>query len=343
VGKSSFARKLMEIAESNGWYTLYLDLQGIKNENEFAEKLTQAARHIKERHSTRLKIFDSVRDFFAKVKKVDVSGVGLEFHDRLEQFYDALDRMLVFDRKALIVIDELAVFLQALASEGDIRRVEFFLNWLRKIRQEKSDSIAWILCSSISITSFVAQNKLSHTINDLYAFNLGEMSTDEASELLRQLCLGAGIESFAAEDTSCLLEKIGWKLPFFVQLFFKKYMELPADEKQASTGVLADRIFDEITSDHQLFTWSERLAGYGRYEEVATMLLTYLSHPKRHADRAELEGVVAASSPEASPKVIFSEVKQMLENDGYLVTDKAGFVAFRSPVIQAYWYNKYVR
>jgi AAA+ ATPase superfamily predicted ATPase len=37
VGKSSFAKRMLKLAEDNGWKTLYLDLQGISTESDFVK------------------------------------------------------------------------------------------------------------------------------------------------------------------------------------------------------------------------------------------------------------------------------------------------------------------
>jgi len=38
VGKSSFSKKMLKLAEEKGWKTLYLDLQGIGTEGEFVRR-----------------------------------------------------------------------------------------------------------------------------------------------------------------------------------------------------------------------------------------------------------------------------------------------------------------
>jgi hypothetical protein len=344
VGKSSFARKLVDIARTNAWQAIYLDLQGVHDENEFAAKLAQSAREVREKESRWARLTGSIQDFFSQVKKVEVSGVGVEFEKKLDQFYQHLERHLTSDKQLLVVVDELAVLLQALSDLGGTKRVEMFLNWLRRLRQEQCQHVAWIFCSSISITSFVAQNKLSHTINDLYSFNLGEMTQVDSVNLLRQLCQGAGVDAFTDEEITLILERIGWKIPFFIQLFFKKFMEARANHPQDSLATLMDGIFEQVTSEQQLFTWSERLSGYGRYEAAARTLLNYLCQPQHRSERAYLERVVAHDSEGVgTPKEVYAEVKQMLDNDGYLVTSHAGDITFRSPIICQYWFNKYIR
>lgn len=344
VGKSSFSHKLIEIAQNNEWNTIYLDLQGIETENKFAEVLLKAVKAIREKQSPLLRTTDRLKELFSKVRKVEVSGVGVEFEEQINEFYDELEKKLFFDKKTLIVVDELAVFLQALLQKSDFGRVELFMNWIRKIRQQKSEQIAWVFCSSISITSFVSQNKLSHTINDLYPFNLGEMADKEAESLLEQLCAGAGITPFTQKESATILNRIGWKLPFFIQLFFRKYTERMTERKEAELKDMIDDIFDQIIHEHQLFTWSERLSGYGRYESVARTLLNYLCQPEHRSDRAHLETIVSPDCERiGQPNEVYAEVKQMLDNDGYLMSDKSGNIFFRSPIIREYWFSKYVQ
>lgn len=344
VGKSSFSYKLIEIAKDNEWNTIYLDLQGIETENKFAEVLLNAVNAIREKQSPLLCTTDKLKKFFSKVRKVEVSGVGVEFEKQINEFYDELEKKLSLDKKTLIVVDELAVFLQALLNKGDFGRVELFMNWIRRIRQQKSGRIAWVFCSSISITSFVSQNKLSHTINDLYSFSLGEMTYKEAENLLEQLCAGAGITPFTQKETATILSRIGWKLPFFIQLFFKKYTEIINDREGVELKDMIDDIFNRIIHEHQLFTWSERLSGYGRYEPAARTLLNYLCQPEHRSDRSHLETIVSQDCEGVGqPTEIYAEVKQMLDNDGYLMSDPNGNIFFRSPIIREYWFSKYVQ
>jgi hypothetical protein len=279
---------------------------------------------------------------FSKIKKVNLSDLAVEFREDVANFYNQLDDILSFDRRALIVVDELAVFLQTLESGGDVKRAEMYLNWIRRIRQERSDRISWIFCSSVSITNFVSQKKLSHTINDLYAFALGEMNYDESATLLNQLCLGANISFFSDDEISYLLGKIGWKLPFFIQIFFKKYVELPSEVRQLPFKEIVQHVFEKIADEHQLYTWSERLSGYGVYERAARALLNYVCQPEHKSERSHLEAIVANECGD-EPNIVYAEVKQMLDNDGYLVTDESGEINFRSPIIREYWFNKYVK
>lgn len=346
VGKSSFSRKIIELSEKQGYSSMYVDLQGVISEQEFGERLADAFRKVKMEESKLYGVMDSVGRLFHRVKKVEVKGVGLEFREDNAKFYSEVEKLIgnLPKRRVLVVIDELAVFLQRIEEQSGIEAVEAILNWLRKMRQNNQDKLLWIFCSSVSITNYASRNNLSYTINDLTPFKLGEMSFEEASGLLHQLCIGQSKEPFNKEDTETILLKLGWKLPFFIQLFFNYYQRDVQSYMSIGMEAASDKIIDLIITEHQLSSWSERLAGYGKYEKPAQLLLNYLCLPEHKSDRKHLESIIKTACVQSEdPCLVYSEVRQMLDTDGYLMEDDKGNIIFRSPIIRQYWFNKFVK
>ena len=185
---------------------------------------------------------------------------------------------------------------------------------------------------------------MSYTINDISSFPLGEMAYEEAAHLLKELCYGQGVEVFSDDDIDVILEKIGWRLPFFIQLFFKNFIQNQASYKGQPMDKVVDEIVSIIIREHQIATWSERLSGYGAYEKPAQLLLNYLCQPNHKSERSHLETIIspACDSLEDVGKV-YAELRQMLDNDGYLMESNQGDIVFRSPIIRQYWYNKFVK
>lgn len=346
VGKSSFSKKLIELSEDRGYRSVYLDLQGVSNEQEFGDRLADCFRKVKSEESRLYGMMDSVGRLLHKVRKVEFRGVGFEFREDAVKFYSEVEKMIgsVNKSRVIVVIDELAVFLQRIEEQRGIDAVESILNWLRKLRQNSQNQIVWIFCSSVSITNYASRNNLSYTINDLTPFKLGEMSYEEASGLLYQLCTGQGMEPFNEDDTEIILTKLGWKLPFFIQLFFNYYHRGTAEYKNIGMSAASDKIIELIIREHQLSSWSERLSGYGKYEKPAQLLLNYLCTPKHKSDRRHLESIIKPGCLQGEDSgIVYSEVRQMLDTDGYLMEDDNGNIVFRSPVIRQYWFNKFVR
>lgn len=318
----------------------------MSNEQEFGDRIADSFRKAKSEESKFYGIMDSVGRMLHKVRKVEFRGVGVEFREDAVRFYSEVEKTMrsVNKSRFLVVIDELAVFLQRIEEQSGIDSVESILNWLRKLRQNSQNQIVWIFCSSVSITNYASRNNLSYTINDLTPFKLGEMSYEEASGLLYQLCAGQNMEPFNEVDTEIILNKIGWKLPFFIQLFFNYYRRDIAEYLKIGIDVASDKIIELIISEHQLSSWSERLSGYGKYEKSAQLLLNYLCTPTHKSDRRHLESIIKSGCVQGEDTgIVYSEVRQMLDTDGYLMEDDNGNIIFRSPIIRQYWFNKFVK
>lgn len=346
VGKTSFAQKMLSIFEGEGYKPINLDLQGIKSEQEFGDRLADCVREKQSQESKLRHIKDKIENFLKNVKKIEVKGIGVEFKDDPEKFYKSVENILASDGKFLIVVDELAIFLQALEDTYGFKHVESFMNWFRKIRTMKRSNIVWILCSSVSITNYVSNNKISHTINDVVSLSLGEMTMCEARELLLELCRNAEIEEFSDPQINIILTKIKWKLPFFIQYFFQRYHFGLKSEQYHNVPIedIVDSIIEQMIKEHQISSWSERLSGYGRYERAAHALLNYLCQPEHKSQRHHLETIIASACPEGvNVEVAYAEIRQMLENDGYLMETENGEIDFRSPIIRQYWFVKFVK
>lgn len=342
IGKSSFAMMLAQKAEAQGWNTLYLDLQGLKDEGDFISLLIKKLNKIKEKNSIVELTKNKIHALLSTIKKVDAFKITLEFQKNPEDSYEKLTKAFQLPQRTLIVIDELVLFLQELTKKGSIDRAENFLNWLRSIRQKEAKKVSWVFCSSISIHGFVSQNNLTYTINDVAPFNLGEMTMEEATLLLKSLDESYGT-NLSDNDIQYILKRIEWKLPYFIQLFFNKLVSNKERNNGKELEENCTMIFREIIQEHELDTWSERLAAYGADEKAARTLLSYLCQPDHKSERSFLEEVIKDKIPEqADVKEKYAVIKRMLETDGYIIQDENG-IHFRSPIIREFWFNRYIQ
>lgn len=342
IGKSSFAMMLAQKAEAQGWNALYLDLQGLKDEGDFISLLIKKLNKIKEKNSIIELTKNKIHALLSTIKKVDAFKITLEFQKNPEDSYEKLTKAFQLPQRTLIVIDELVLFLQELTKKGSIDRAENFLNWLRSIRQKEAKKVSWVFCSSISIHGFVSQNNLTYTINDVAPFNLGEMTMEEATLLLKSLDESYGT-NLSDNDIQYILKRIEWKLPYFIQLFFNKLVSNKERNNGKELEENCTMIFREIIQEHELDTWSERLAAYGADEKAARTLLSYLCQPDHKSERSFLEEVIKDKIPEqADVKEKYAVIKRMLETDGYIIQDENG-IHFRSPIIREFWFNRYIQ
>lgn len=99
-----------------------------------------------------------------------------------------------------------------------------------------------------------------------------------------------------------ILARIQWKLPFFIQLFFKTYSLNRDDYQSMPIEEATELIFKEMANEHQLYTWSERLSGYGKDEKIggtpliANLMAKHLQNSPSSAE-AKMKDMLAEMAP----------------------------------------------
>ena len=136
-----------------------------------------------------------------------------------------------YDKPVLLVIDELPIFLNRMPrDDGDIRRVDEFLSWLRKVVQDiqgddpsngGAPSLVLMVSGSIGLAPLAQRLGIPDRINHLHTFRLGPWTRDVSVECFERLAesYGLRIENGVA---AAVYEKLGIGIPHQVQSFFAR-------------------------------------------------------------------------------------------------------------------------
>jgi len=346
IGKSSFAKRMIREAKEEKWKTLYLDLQGVKTEEDFVKLFIEKIQNESWFEKSREKVTEILTDI-ANSLKVTASyagaGVSIEWKKGKTDVFEKLKKVLDHSENTLIVVDELAVFLTQLLETGDGKNdVEFFLNWLRSFRQAEGNRIFWIFCSSIGIKNFTNKHRLTYTLNDAMEFKLDEYLEEDAKGLLYGLYRGANVKGFNDEHIEYVLHKLGWKLPYFIQLIFSEIVTVSRELNKPVDQEVIDKAYVNLISKQVMNSWEERLDEYEDLRPHAIALLNRLSEISEGETRVTLRDVLYARINDADRTVeILARLLDILQNDGYLIRIDERF-AFRSPLVRDFWYNKFV-
>ena len=326
VGKSSFARKLIEEMELKGWKGYNFNLEKLYTESDFVRHFL---REIKgdswwERHIPE-KLGISVKDF------------SIEFNNQKQNIYREVEKELPHNEKTLIVLDELTVFFENALKKEDVGR---FLEWLRGLRLEPNSKIRWIFCSSISIEHFTHTQNLSHTINDFTPHKLAELKDNEPYLLVKALSISKNID-FSDDNIEYMLKKMGWHLPFFIQIFFKEIIELIRDGKELSKATIDTAYKNLLNIDLYFYRWTERLNDYKDEKRLAHIVLNELSRTKTGGKVNQLYDLVYNELNDTEKAdTVFKPLLRLLDTDGYIINNGDKYT-FRSPLLRDYWYNQY--
>lgn len=334
IGKSSLAMKIKRLLDEKGVRNVYIDLEGVETQEDFLKKLLE---HFDRSALWKTKGTESLRKLIAGVK--GIGPVKLDFKDErsVSDLYYQIAEAIDHDKETVVIIDELTLFLTFREKEGgSLNGVSFLLNWLRSLRQVADTKIRWLFSGSIGLHHFTGIRNLSYSINDIAPVQLGPLRSEEVRGLLDALVesLDLRMERPAREY---LLSKLGWPVPYLLQLMVNRIVNLAENEEVTESTV--DAAFDALAASNILKIWRERLVEYNGFEKIAEFVLRELSQTAEGKPKEELyrlyrerEGLPDSLDNEFK----FSEALNLLEDDGYLCRE-ADRRKFCSPLIRSWW------
>ena len=124
VGKTSFAKRLMEVQSAKGWNTIFIDLEEITNTEHFFkafydELMTLPEAKLKDKITSGLKKWLSGMEISTANLPVKATvKIGAPSNDDFKELAEVLN---ILDNHTLVVFDELTVLLESLSvlNDGD--------------------------------------------------------------------------------------------------------------------------------------------------------------------------------------------------------------------------------
>ena len=199
MGKTSIARELGRRLEADGWIFLFADVEGSTcAEDAIAAiaKETYSIRSIASRFGRGLKAWlgENIEEvgfhgFRARVRAGLHAGNWRQLGERL------LRHCADHEAPVLLVIDELPIFLKRmLHDDGDAKRVDEFLSWLRGAIQALGDQGPVVIVSgSIGLQPLVHRLGIPDRINHFYPIRLHPWGRNDERRVLRASRRGRGI------------------------------------------------------------------------------------------------------------------------------------------------------
>ena len=334
VGKTSFAKMVMSQMCEKGWNGIFIDLEGLSDVSSFFYAMYQALLELPNVSKSQ-QVLSYIKSHMPNIN-LSANIAGIETKMQLAKqvtdgFENLQSNLKAIQEPTLIILDEMTVFLDKLLENEGEKLVKDFLDKFRSLRQNSGDGCRWLVASSIGVRNFASVHHVSDTINDFMDFPLGAYSDEEAAGLVNALAFSEGL-IFSEISTRYLLSKIGWNIPYFIQLMIS-YLT----NKQVSESDI-DSAYENVLQTSAFETWSERLTKeYGEMEPFARKLLCMICLKPEGRTREELESMLDLNGFDMEK---FSTLLMILEKDGYIGKDGSRRY-FRSPLLRDYWKMKF--
>ena len=248
------------------------------------------------------------------------------------------------DEPVVLVIDELPIFLKRmLHDDGDAKRVDEFLSWLRGAIQTLGDEgPVFIVSGSIGLQPLVNCLGIPDRINHFYPFRLPPWDRQTSVECFNRLADGEGltIENGVAE---AVYESLGLGIPHHVQSFFARIRDFAT-----MSGTSAVTVADVGTvyrtgllgpfGQNDLVHYETRLKD-GLDDETFSIAMEILAEAATQdvfTPRARrcLEHVYETLVVDVRVRV--ADAIEVLVHDGYIQADEGGH-RFPSRLLRDWW------
>lgn len=347
VGKTSLMFAL-EHQQPPGWFgAVYFTAENAVDELDFIAKLyAQIAKAPRCEHvAAALKS----RNWASKVGNIaglSAAGLAIELRDAAPAGWSVLAAELQDavcglppQGRLLIMVDELPVFLLRLL-ESDPQRAHDFLSWFRAFRQgrpERSDDVRWLLAGSIGLAPLARRQRWSKLINDLQPLTVDALEPAAAEGLIVGLAERYRLD-LTLEGRATALRRVGWPIPYFLQLLVAELRGLPAAPIDGEAVETAFRRLLTVGSTKHFAPWWERLHDeLGATDaSAARAVLTACAQDPAGALPPVIVAAVEGHWSEAERDERRSALLETLEHDGYLTSDGTRW-RFRSPLLREAW------
>ena len=224
MGKTSIARELGRRLVSEGWISLFTDVEDAVGPEDVIADIAQAVhpnRSISSRFAATMGrwLDENVEEINASDFRVKIrAGVSGSWK---RHGADLIGLCAEHPQPVLLVIDELPIFLmRMLRDDGGVRRVDEFLSWLRGVLQGiESKSPVLVVSGSIGLAPLVQRLGIPDRINYLHPYRLGPWDRTASVDCFRLLANSYGLRT---EDrvAETVYEALGIGIPHHVQSYF---------------------------------------------------------------------------------------------------------------------------
>lgn len=348
MGKTSILRELGSRLESEGWIFLFADVEGATCAEDAVAEIARAVhpvRSIASRFAGTMRrvLTENVEEISAPDFRVKIRA-GLDAGSWRRHGEQLLRNCATYEKPVLLVIDELPIFLKRMLNrDGDKRRVDEFLSWLRGVLQAlEEESLVLIVSGSIGLVPLVRRLGIPDRINHLSALRLEPWSREVSIACFEQLARSHRLP-IANGVPGAAYEALGIGIPHHVQSFFARLRDFST--MQGGKRVMVEDVA-HVYRNALLGPWGQPdLVHYETRlkealdDESYALAMQILAEAATqgvltNGARRRLEKLYSAIA--ADPSVRIADTLEVLIHDGYLESCAEGY-RFPSRLLRDWW------
>lgn len=342
MGKTSIIQKMVNQPPRAGLH-FYQDLEGVRSELEFVEKVLERVEH---ELSKRQRFATRARQFLKEVGGLEVGGVLRLPEGKAPEWKNLLTRVmedLVETHSGPVVFfwDEMPLMLHNIAKRSGEAAAMEVLDYLRSMRQ-MHPTVRMVYTGSIGlhnvVTTLRRAGHANDATNDMQIQDVPPLDPSDARELVLRLLEGEGLETLEPLMTAHALAEAVDHMPYYIHHVVDGLAQSGATVTQTMVrDEVAQRLTDPQDPWHLRY-YVDRISTYYESSEktIALALLDTLAGADRSLPLTRIVEFVASRVPVDDNEKVRT-ILVLLQQDHYVFQNVDGTFRFRSALIQRFW------
>ena len=342
-GKSSLLNHMVD-NPSSGWNAFFVDLEGAKSSQDFAELILWAIMRSKysdtclPRHLSSYRMGTISESSKLEIVREERHRIGEDWKGYTEGLFTAMAPKTQ-DTRSLLILDEFSWLIEDMLAlrEQNATNVDEFMTWFNIARQ-KANRLSFIVSGSEHLPTFLASFGINGHTEDLETVHLGLFDINVAREFTFLALQGQDIVVRQSEIDQ-ILRLIGKPIPFFLQLFVDLLVagchqgqnltkdNIEAAYTQRLLGPESKRNFEGI------YRQIDRYERYGPGIPGGALAILNVLAQRDSADKGDLKAIWLEKTENS---IDFEIILNILRNDFY-VEEHDGKVSFGSKLLKDWW------
>jgi hypothetical protein len=270
--------------------------------------------------------------------------IGLDHETYFERLIEAMHDDT--ERRWVLLIDELPIFLKALHDKGDtgIAAARDFMNKVIQLRQ-KYPRVCWMITGSIGIEPLAKAGNYMGVLAKFQNFELKPLKEDQAKDYIKDLAKNGYLlnrQEITEAEAKELIQAVGWLAPFYIDALAQNLTSPLATEPMQANLAVTTAIEQLIKqSGAATFgTWEEHLRKH--YNDVdRAVAFSTLGALARDAQGTDIDGLLALIGQVGLTSDSLRQILMRLETEGFITVDnwqldtpRCGFL---NPLLRLWW------
>ncbi len=349
LGKTFVLERLVEAGHAHGWEAIKVEVAGCKDTRGFFRQLCdQIGKH--RSRGNNIAAWLSQRLGQAIDPRTDTNGAWYQSFTTLdhETYFERLIKALHEDpnRRWLLLIDELPIFLKALHDQGPqgIEAARTFMNHTSRLRVD-FPNVRWLITGSIGLEPLAQAGNYMGVLAKFQTYGLTTLNEIQARDFVIDLAQTGRLvdrQLITVAEADAIVQAVGWRSAFYLEALTKKLAGTPTENTQDATALI-EVAMARLLQPNELATfgvWEEHLRKHYPDTDRA-IAIAVLNSLAPHPQGLDIDRVLAAVNQPSLTRESLRKLLMRLDAEGFITIDDWGadtpVAAFRNVLLRRWW------